>query len=71
MVRWHIAMIFGNIDYSEEDTQLIVSTLLKIKTLAQDKSVAIRTTVEKVLEVLNDEGKTIPSNWIKARELPN
>ncbi len=38
MVRWHIAMIFGNIDYSEEDTQLIVSTLLKIKTLAQDKS---------------------------------
>jgi HEAT repeat protein len=102
MVRWHIAMIFGNIDYSVEDTQFVVSTLLqllddesvfvkswaivslcitakkkrglddtiagRIKTLELDESIAIRTKVKKALEILGDEKKGIPPNWIKARK---
>jgi HEAT repeat protein len=39
MVRWHMAMIFGNIDYSEEDTQLVVSTLFQ---LLNDESVFVK-----------------------------
>jgi hypothetical protein len=39
-----------------------------MESLAQDASIAVRTKVRKALEILDDEKKEIPPNWIKARK---
>jgi HEAT repeat protein len=39
MVKWHLAMIFGNLTVSEEKVSLVISTLFR---MLEDKSVFVR-----------------------------
>jgi HEAT repeat protein len=105
MVKWHLAMIFGNLTLPEEKLSPVISTLFrmledksvfvrswsivsltilgrtyrserkkiagKIRLLQYDDSVAIRSKVTKALKVLENDGKPLPTGWVKARDSIN
>jgi len=94
IVRWHLAMLFGNIRLAEEAGR-VISTLFRlledesvfvrasaiaslcllgkrdrrnrarvirrIKALQDDRGIAIRTRIRKVLDVLENESKPVPA----------
>lgn len=61
MVKWHLAMIFGNMTFPEEETDLVIYTLFH---LLEDDSVFVRSWSIVSLRIIGRRNKSVRRNII-------